>query len=398
MADTTRIYLDNAATSWPKPEAVYQAVDRYQREVGAAAGRGAYAEATQVDAAITGVRKSIAKLIGAESHKSIVFTLNCTDSLNQAIHGVVRASDASAGTPHVVTTVVEHNSVLRPLRELEERGEISVTRVPCDRQGIVDPDAVRQAITPNTRLVAMLHASNVTGALQPAAEVGKIVRETEALYLLDAAQTLGHLPLRVQDLHVDLLTAAGHKGLLGPLGTGVLYVRPGVEGQVASTRQGGTGSQSDIDRQPENLPDKFECGNLNVPGILGVGAGVNYLAERGIDAIQQHAQQLTGQLLDGLQNLPGVTLYGPCDPQRQVGVVSFTIGDFDPRELAAVLDASYRVQARAGIHCAPRMHESLGTLQTGGTLRFSVGAFTSAAEIESALAAVAEVAEAAMAD
>jgi cysteine desulfurase family protein len=390
MAMPERIYLDNAATSWPKPEAVYQAVERYQRQLGAPAGRSAYAEAAEVEAAIRTTRSQIAALIGAEDARTIAFAFNGTDALNQAIHGVLRDGD------HVVTTVVEHNSVLRPLRALEEQRRITVSRVACDATGIVDPDDVRAAtLLHKTRLVVVSHASNVTGALQPAAEIGNFARERGCLFLLDAAQSLGDVSLNARELQVDLLAAPGHKGLLGPLGTGVLYVRSGVEPHLRSFRQGGTGSRSEEDRQPELLPDKYESGNLNVPGILGLGAGIDYLRQRGIDAVRAHAQQLTQQLLEGLSTMPGVTVFGPRDAAKQVGLVSVNLEGIDPQVAAGMLDVGYSIQTRAGLHCAPLMHKALGTLGTGGTLRFSIGPFNTEEHIDAALTALREISAAA---
>lgn len=390
MPSPHRIYLDNAATSWPKPETVYRAVDNYQRNVGAAAGRGAYAEASQAGKAVDAARHAIAKLLGAEHARQVVFTCNGTDSLNLAIHGALSA--VSADRPmHVVTTVVEHNSLLRPLRAWEDTGRIAVTRVKCDSAGVVDAAAIHAALRPETCLIAMTHASNVTGALQPAADVGAIARDHGALFLLDAAQSLGDVPLDVSALNVDLLAAPGHKGLLGPLGTGVLYVRPGVEERLASVRQGGTGSQSESDRQPSDLPDKYESGNLNVPGLVGLGAAVAWLAEQSIQAIHAKAHKLIAPLIEGLAGIDGVTIYGPRGDQQRVGLVSFQLDGYDPQELAATLDAAFGVQVRAGLHCAPRMHQALGTLTTGGTVRFSLGPFSTQVDCDAAVDAVREI-------
>lgn len=379
----TRIYLDQAVTSWPKPECVYQAVDHYQRMLGAAAGRGAYAEAVAVAQGVQRARTAVARLIGADHPSSIVFAFNGTDSLNIAIHGSV------AGGGHVITTVVEHNSVLRPLRALA--GTVQVTRLSVDRRGVVDPDEVRRALRPTTRLIAVTHASNVTGAIQPIGDIGRIAQEAGVLFLVDAAQTAGELPINVRELHIDLLAAPGHKGLLGPLGTGVLYLRPGIEDQVASFRQGGTGSFSEDDAQPTALPDKYESGNLNVPGILGLGAGVEWLLERTVERVRGEAVELTQRLLNRLGEIEGLTLYGPDSAQDRVGLVSFTCQGIDPQDFAAILDSAYHIQVRAGLHCAPLMHEALGTLPTGGTVRLSLGPFNTAAEVEQAAEAVGEI-------
>ncbi len=291
--NSRRIYLDNAATSWPKPEAVYDAVDAYQRDNGATAWRGAYREADDVGRRVQQTRKRLVELIGAAEPERIVFTANGTESLNVAIHGLLRPGD------HVVTSVVDHNSVLRPLRFLEEHLNVQVTRVPCDGRGIVDSDSVSQAIRSNTRLIALVHVSNVTGAIQPIEQVGRIAREHGVRYLVDAAQSLGHLPIDVGQVGADLLAAPGHKGLLGPSGLGVLYIAPGCEKELRSLRQGGTGSLSNEYRQPELLPDKYEPGNLNVPGVLGLGEALLFLKQHGLQQVRKHAEQLTARLLDG---------------------------------------------------------------------------------------------------
>jgi cysteine desulfurase family protein len=380
----TRIYLDNAATSWPKPEAVYRAVDDYQRRLGAPAGRSSYDEAAQAERIVVSCRKKIAQLIGASDPSRIIFTLNGTDSLNLALHGLLRPRD------HVVTTVCEHNSVLRPLRFLAER-DVTTTYVPCDSDGYVDPDAIRRAITAETRLIAMIHASNVTGALQPAAEVGRIAAEHGVFFLLDAAQSLGQVPIDVSQLGCHLLAAPGHKGLLGPLGTGVLWVAPDVEEHLLPLRQGGTGTRSDEDVQPTSLPDRYESGNLNLPGIAGLEAGVSHVLETGPQRIQAHSRTLVERLLAGLNDSARLRLYGPKSGDSRVGVVSLNVADYDPQELAALLDAQWSIQARAGLHCAPRMHAALGTLPRG-TLRFSLGHFTTSEQIDAAIAAIADIA------
>ncbi len=381
-----RIYLDNAATSWPKPEAVYEAVDHYQRELGATTGRGAYREADQVQRLTMHARQQLVRLIGGEDPHRVVFTANGTESLNLAIHGCLRPGD------HVVTSHVDHNSVLRPLRFLQEHQDIEVTRVACDGRGIVDPDAIRTAIRPNTRLIALVHASNVTGALQPVEEVGQIAAEHDVLYLVDAAQSLGHMPIDVNRIGAHFFAAPAHKGLLGPSGLGVLYIAPGCDQSLLPLRQGGTGTQSDEDRQPDALPDKYEPGNLNVPAVLGMGQGIAFLEQHGLSHVREHARTLTNRMIQQLQAIRRVTVYGPCDADRQLGVVSMNIEGTDPRQVAAMLDASHYIQVRAGIQCAPFMHESLGTTEQGGTVRFSFSIFTREDEIDAATQAIEEIA------
>lgn len=380
-----RIYLDNAATSWPKPETVYAIVDRYQRELGAAAGRSAYHEANEVARLVSDARRRVAELFHVGDPRQIVFTCNATDSLNLALHGVLRPGD------HVVSSVAEHNSMLRPLRALQDSRDVQVTLVGCDASGIVDPDDVRRALRRETRLVALLHASNVTGAIQPIAEVGRLARAHGALFLVDAAQSAGHLSVDVDALNVDLLAAPGHKGLLGPLGTGVLYVRAGIERELVPTRQGGTGSHSDSVLQPTEMPDRYEPGNHNVPGILGLGAGVAYLQQRGLTDVRGHDRELTAQLLERLSAIPAVTIFGPREPDQRVGVVSISIAGYEPQELAMMLDTAYRIQVRAGLHCAASMHRALGTAAHGGAVRMSLGPFTTAEHIASAGEAIEQV-------
>lgn len=371
-----RTYLDNAATSWPKPEGVMTAVDRYHRELGVAAGRGATRAASEVDSVIARCRLRAANLLGAESSDRIIFTFNGTDSLNFALHGVLKAGD------HVIASTLEHNSVLRPLSELRQRLGIETTLIAPESNGRVEPTKFREALRPNTRLIALLHASNVSGIVQPIEEVGTIAKQADALMLVDAAQTAGHRPINVSDLPLDLLACPGHKGLLGPLGTGVLYLRPGIEQHVGSLRQGGTGSASEDDRQPDQLPDKYESGNHNVPGLFGLEAALNWVQEKQVATIQQHEQLLRRALLDQLSGVSNVTLFGGevADVQA-VGVVSLTLDGFDPQDLAAILDSDFDIQTRAGLHCAPGAHRSLGTLASGGTLRVSFGPTTSLVEV-----------------
>lgn len=386
-----RIYLDNAATSWPKPESVLAVIDDYHRRLGAPAGRGIYREAVETERAISEARRRVAELLGVSHTQRIIFTGGCTDSLNLAIHGLLRPGD------HVVSTVTEHNSVLRPLRYLQDRSNIDVTLVGCGADGIISPDDVKTALRPQTRLIVLNHVSNVTGAIQPAEAVGRIAAEHGALFLLDAAQSLGHLGFTAGEVGAQLIAAPSHKGLLGPLGSGVLYLAPGVEEQLLPHRQGGTGTRSEDDHQPQTLPDKYESGTHNVPGILGLSAGIAHLQKTGLAAIRRQLRQLTEQLLIGLKEIPGVHLYGPSDADRQLGVVSMAIKGYDPHEAAATLDSAYGIQARPGIQCAPRMHEALGTLKSGGTLRLSLSASTTDGDIASALRAVADIAASAMA-
>jgi cysteine desulfurase family protein len=376
-------YLDNAATSWPKPECVLAAMDRYHRELGVAAGRGATRAASEVDATIASCRSRTARLFSAESSERIVFTFNGTDSLNLAIHGTLKSGD------HVVASTLEHNSVLRPLSELRRRIGIETTFIEPEPNSRVEPAKFRDAIRPNTRLVALIHASNVTGVIQPIDDVGEIARQAGALMLVDAAQTAGHLPIDVRQSPIDLLACPGHKGFLGPLGTGLLSLRAGIEQQVASFRQGGTGSASEDDRQPERLPDKYESGNHNAPGLFGLEAALEWLEQRTLPALRQHELTLRRRTIDALAELKSVRVFAADLPDEfVVGVLSFAVDGFEPQEVAAILDHDFQIQTRAGLHCAPGAHRSQGTLSSGGTVRVSFGHATTSDDVDQLAAAL----------
>ncbi|MGI9428664.1 MAG: aminotransferase class V-fold PLP-dependent enzyme [Bythopirellula sp.] len=383
-----RIYLDNAATSWPKPEAVYEAVNRYQREIGAAAGRGAYQSAQQAQRLVAKTRLFCATQYFRTTAGRLAFTANGTAALNLAIHGLLNPGD------HVVSTVCEHNSVLRPLHWQSEHNDVQVTYVDCDEAGYVDVDQISAAITGKTRLIAVSHASNVTGAIQPIAQIAQQARNAGVLTLVDAAQTAGSMTIDLEKLPVDLLACSGHKGLLGPLGTGLLYVRSGLEMQLCPLQQGGTGVDSSAKSQPDHMPERFEAGNLNVPAIAGLGAVADDPQVVPAADAQQHYHDLTRQLLDGLAAIPEATIYGPTADQPRVGVVSCSIDGYDPQEFATALDAAAGIECRAGLHCAPRMHAALGTDALGGLVRFSPGWATTQAEINTTLDAIAALAAA----
>ena len=385
-----RIYLDNAATSFPKPTAVYDAVDRYQRSSGVSIGRGAYREAIESQRMLDQCRQRAAMLLGAESPDRIVFTYSGTDGLNMALGGLCHPDD------HVVTSELEHNSVLRPLRWLSETRGVEVTFVAPRNNGRIEPADVRAALRPNTRLVAIQHASNVTGVVQPIAEIGEVARANGSLMLVDAAQTAGHLPINLSQMPVDLLACPGHKGLLGPLGTGLVYLRPGIEQQLDCYRLGGTGTQSEDDHQPTQMPERYESGNHNAPGLAGLNAALEYLQSETVETVRRAEVELTGRLVEGLRSLARVTVSGQASRGEQtlpqVGVVSFNVKGFAPHEAASILDDSFGIQARAGLHCAPGVHRWLGTLAGGGTVRLSVGSFTTVNDIDHALASVRELA------
>lgn len=381
-----RIYVDNAATSFPKPPCVLEAMTRYAQELGASAGRGAYREATQTGELVTRCRHRLARLINAADARRIIFTLNCTEALNLAIRGMLAPGD------HVVATRFEHNSILRPILDLATGG-ITATFVAVDRAtGAVAPDDLRAAIRPETRLIAVQHASNVTGVVQPIEPIISAARERGVPVLLDAAQTIGHLPLDVRALGVDLLAFPGHKGLLGPLGTGGLYVGPDMEERLRPLVCGGTGSASEQPTQPDFLPDKYESGSHNAIGLAGLSAAVDWLLSRGVDALRAHEIELCGRFLGRVGGIEGVRVFGPSDPSGRVGVFSVRVEGCAPAELSALLEAEFGVLTRSGIHCAPWAHETLGTAADGGTTRLSFGPFTTAADVDRCVDALMEVA------
>ena len=386
-AGARRVYLDNAATTWPKPEAVWQAMDRYQRDNGASAGRGAYRHAVEAQRIVMEARRGIARLLHVSDPRRVVWTANCTDSLNLALHGYLRAGC------HVVATENEHNSVLRPLRWWSDRWGVRVCFAPVDGAGFVRPSTLAGLLRDDTRLVVVNHASNVTGALQPLPELAAVVAaHGRATLLVDAAQTLGQVPWELEADARVLVAAAGHKSLLGPLGTGLLYVGPGLEEELLPVRQGGSGTESERDTPPESLPDRFEAGNLNVPALAGLAAGLDFVHQQGVSAIAAHHRELANALRTGLAGIPGVRVLGPSSDLPSVGVVSCRVDGFDPHELAAILDGEFGIESRAGLHCAPRIHAALGTREHGGTVRFSVGFATTPADIAATLDAIRTIA------
>jgi cysteine desulfurase / selenocysteine lyase len=384
-----RLYMDNAATSRPKPRAVLDAMVRYATELGASAGRGGYAEAVETGELLHECRNRLARLFGADRPEQFIFTLNCSDALNLAIKGLIDP-DAKG---HAVCTHIDHNSILRPLHALEQRGWASVTRVPVEgTTGLVDPDAIRRAIRPDTRLVAITHVSNVTGTIQPVREIGRIAREAGVPFVVDAAQSAGHLPLDVEADNIDLLAAPGHKALLGPLGTGFLYIRPGLERELRTIREGGTGSASEHPVQPEFLPDKYEPGSHNAIGIAGLSEGVQWLLDQTVEALHTREMDLVRTFIEGVSGVEGLTYYGPQGVRNRIGVFSVRVEGYDPQELSAALESSFGVLTRSGIHCAPLAHAAIGTVHCGGTTRFSFGPFLSKQDVKYATDALAELA------
>ena len=369
------VYLDNAATSWPKPESVYLAVDHFMREVGATPGRGGYQQEEEAQRIADETRTALAQLFHAPDPQSVVFTLNATQAINMALKGLLHPGD------HVVTSSIEHNAMWRPLKALEKRG-VEVTPVPCTPDGMLDPVDVEAALRPDTRLVAMLHASNVLGTILPIAEIGKIIHHHKALLLVDAAQTAGSYPIDMQALGIDLLAFAGHKGTYGPQGTGGLVVMPGI--QLETWVEGGSGFPSRPETMPDELPLRLEAGTQNSTGVAGLLAGVQFVLEQGVEKIHAHEMRLASQLIEQLQAIPGLSILGPVNLEQRTAVVSITVDNYIPDQLSAVLDMVFGVATRAGLHCAPQAHQVAGTLENGA-LRFSPGFFTTPEEIDYAV-------------
>jgi cysteine desulfurase family protein len=379
------IYLDNAATTWPKPEAVYAEVDRFFRLSAANPGRSSHRMALAAGQTLQQTRLTLARLFNVANPDRIVFCCNATDALNIALKGLLCPGD------HVVTSSMEHNSVLRPLKALEKRGVIA-TRVKASPAGWIDPDEVGRAVTPQTRMIVTTHISNVTGTIQPVADIGAIARRHGLLYLVDGAQSAGTLPVDLASLPVDLYAFTGHKGLFGPPGTGGLCIGERVDlSRFETIREGGTGIRSEEDVQTEELPHRFECGTPNTVGIAGLGAGVEFLAEAGVEKVRKHEMNLVGRLIDGMKQIPGLRLYGPGNVRDRGAIVSFTVEGWQPADFGAVLDQSFAVACRTGLHCAPDAAKAIGAWPRG-TIRLSLSYLNTSEQIDLALDGVRRIA------
>jgi cysteine desulfurase/selenocysteine lyase len=378
------LYIDNAATSWPKPDLVYDTLDRFTRTTAANPGRSGHRMAVEAERRIAECRLRLARLVGAESPDRVVFTLNGTDALNIAIKGVVRDGD------HVVTSVLEHNSVNRPLGRMEAEGRIQVTRARADGSCVVPPEEVRKALRPSTRLIAITHCPNAIGVLQPVEEYGRIAREAGVLLLVDAAQSVGVVDIDVRRMNIDLLAFPGHKALFGLMGTGALYVRPGLE--LAFFREGGVGYAAEIELHPEAMPYRLEGGTPAAHGIVALGAGLEYIESEGLEKIRRHEQGLAMSFISKLAEDPRFTIHGGRVPDRQLGPVSLSIRGVAPDQAGALLDREHGIACRPGLHCAPGAHKHLGTFPQG-TVRFSFGYFNTEEHVERAVQALRGIAE-----
>jgi cysteine desulfurase / selenocysteine lyase len=375
------IYFDNAATTYPKPEVVYKAVDNYLRGFCANPGRGGHKMSLQSGRVILEARELLAELFNSDSPERIILTHNATEALNLALKGFLKKGS------HVITTSMEHNSVLRPLKALEQLG-IETTIVQCNEHGEIDIRDIEKEIRKETVLVAVTHASNIVGTIIPVEEIGKLAKGYKLEYLVDASQTAGVCEVDVAKMNISMLAFTGHKGLMGPQGTGGLYIRKGLE--LNPLKEGGTGSKSESLYQPDLLPDRYESGTHNTPGIAGLCAGLSFIKSKGITNIRKHEQELTRYFLDGLEKLKNVKVYGTKDINKQVAVVSINIRDIGSSEISYILDQTFDIATRSGLHCAPIAHKTLGTLEQG-TVRFSFGYFNTKEQIEASVAAIDQI-------
>ena len=370
-----QLYFDNAATSFPKPSCVLDAMIDYHEKCGASPGRGAYAQAGEATEVLHKCRTLLCELVHAPAESQCIFTLNCTDALNLAIHGIAQHFKNEV---HIVTTAMDHNSVLRPLHALQKQNVSHTVVAACPETGLVEPSDIAKAITPATKLVAVAHGSNVTGTVQDIAAISSACSDIPLL--VDAAQTMGHTPIDVQAMNIDLLAFPGHKGLLGPLGTGGLIMRKEMEKVIEPLRYGGTGSASEFPIQPRDLPDKYESGSHNMIGICGLTASVEWILREGVASLHQHEMDLCEAFIEHIHTLPGVRIVGPQTTAYRCGVFSLVFDEL-PTKVAQKLEVIAGIKSRAGLHCAPFAHETMGTTNQGGTVRVSFGAFHSLEDV-----------------
>jgi len=375
------IYLDHAATSWPKPPEVVQAMTRFMEQAGGNPGRSGHRLSIEAGRIVYDVRENLAEFFNVPDPLRIIFAANATQAINLCLYGILRPGD------HVLASSMEHNAVMRPLRDLESKG-VRLSVVPCSPDGTLDPDAAAQAMRPSTRLVVMTHASNVTGTILPVAQIADIAHKSGAFLLVDAAQSAGLLPIDVQAMNIDFLAFTGHKGLLGPQGTGGLAIGNRVPVRDMNPLwRGGTGSRSEFEIQPEDLPDKFESGTANSPGIAGLGAGLQYIMKRGIESIRAKELYLMRRLVEGIRSLDGVSLYGPAEMENRTSIVSFTAAGHRVSEIGLRLDEEFGILSRVGLHCAPAAHHTIGTFPEG-TVRLALGLQTTEEDITSVIDAI----------
>lgn len=389
------IYFDNAATSFPKAPTVAPAMARFIAEDAANPGRAGHRMAVRAEEMVDGVRLKLSRLFNAQAHERMIFTLNATDALNMGLKGLLAGKRNVDAVPHVITTVLEHNSVSRPLQSMADSGVIELTRVVSDDEGFVSVEAIEAAMQPNTKLVVMTHCSNVLGTIQDIAAVGRLVRDRGLLFFVDAAQTAGVVPVDIQAMNIDLLAFPGHKSLLGPTGTGALYVGPRCPlpqlDQFTPWREGGTGGDSATPTQPPLWPYYLEGGTPNTVGIAGLSAGVDYVLEKGMGNIRKHEQSMVQTIIDRFKTDERFTIYGTHDAGKRVGTLCLNINGYEPSDVGSILDDSFDIAVRPGLHCAPYAHKHVGTFPTG-SVRISPGAFNTDEELDQLIDALDQIA------
>jgi cysteine desulfurase / selenocysteine lyase len=378
------IYLDNSATSYPKPESVYSFMDKFYRSHGVSPGRSGFDAAIETEEFVGATRRLLMNLFNGDDPNYLTFSYNASDSLNNVIQGLAMQGD------HVITTCLEHNSVLRPLHHLELEGRVTVTHISFDGNGYINPDDIKKAIRSNTRMVVLNHCSNVIGTVQPVAEVGRICRDHGVLLVLDTTQSAGSLPVDMKEMCIDVVTFTGHKCLMGPTGIGGSYVNPGVP--VRYTRFGGTGVRSAQRTHLEEFPYRLEVGTLNMLGVAGLNAGVKWVLEQGMDNLHRREMELWQRMVDGMRGIRGVKLYCAGSADNHNPVLSLNINGMDSGDVGTILDVDYGIACRTGLQCAPRVHEVLGTDQIHGTVRLSIGPFNTEEHIDAAIGAITEIA------
>lgn len=378
------IYLDNGATSFPKPENVYRFMDRFYRNHGVSPGRSGYDLSIETGNVVEDTRKAMSQYFNGDDPNRLVFSMNSTDALNLAISGLLNPGD------HVITTRLEHNAVLRPLYHQSKYNNVEVDYVPFDENGFVHPEDIADRFKSNTRLVVVNHASNVIGTVQPVKEIGSLCQDKGIIFLVDASQSVGKLPIDIVDSNIDIIAFTGHKSLLGPTGIGGLYVKEGID--IKHTRAGGTGVKSAQRFHLDEYPYRLEYGTLNTIGIAGLFAGLNWVLEKGMETIHHHEMRLTEQLRDGLDKIDGVITYCADDLARHIGVLSFNISGFEAVNTGTILDGDYNIACRTGLQCAPLVHETLGTDTIGGTVRMGLGPFNTEEHVAKAVQAIGEIA------
>lgn len=376
-------YFDNAATSWPKPPEVIAAMQNFMQNIGGSPGRSGHRLSIEAARLIFDTREKLAGLFNAPDPLRIVLTKNATEALNIAILGLLRSGD------HVITSGMEHNSVMRPLRTLEARG-VSITAIPCDGKGLIDPAQIAHAVRKNTKAIFLTHASNVTGTVMPVADIGRIAGEHGLVLCVDAAQTAGSYPVDVVEMNIGLLAFTGHKALFGPPGTGGLYIRKGLEKSIEPIYVGGTGSRSEVEEQPDFMPDRYEAGTPNTVGIAGLQAGVEFVLSRGIGEIKKKEENLVKMFIEGVRDVPEMILYGQTSVDKRIPVVSFNIAGMDPGFVALELDERFGIMSRAGLHCAPAAHKTIGTYPVGA-VRFSFSYFNTEDHVVKSIEALKQI-------